>query len=134
MNTEQTLILVKPDAFKRKLVGKILQRFEEKGFNIKQLKSYDFEKDKAQEFYSVHNNKPFFNELVSFICSGTVVACIIEGNNAISTVRIMIGLTKSFDAVPGTIRGDYGLGITDNIIHASDSHESFIKESSVIFS
>jgi nucleoside-diphosphate kinase len=133
MNIEKTLILVKPDAFKRKLVGKILQRFEEKGFAIKQLKTYNFEIDKAQEFYSVHKNKPFFNELVSFICSGTVVACIFEGNNAISTVRIMTGLTKSFDASPGTIRGDYGLGITDNIIHASDSHESFIKESSVIF-
>jgi nucleoside-diphosphate kinase len=133
MNIEKTLILVKPDAFKRKLVGKILQRFEEKGFDIKQLKTYNFEIDKAQEFYSVHKNKPFFNELVSFICSGTVVACILEGNNAISTVRIMTGLTKSFDASPGTIRGDYGLGITDNIIHASDSHESFIKESSVIF-
>ncbi|HEY0579433.1 MAG TPA: nucleoside-diphosphate kinase [Candidatus Nitrosocosmicus sp.] len=133
MNIEKTLILVKPDAFKRKLVGKILQRFEEKGFAIKQLKTYNFEIDKAQEFYSVHKNKPFFNELVSFICSGTVVACILEGNNAISTVRIMTGLTKSFDASPGTIRGDYGLGITDNIIHASDSHESFIKESSVIF-
>ncbi len=134
MNIEKTLILVKPDAFKRKLVGKILQRFEEKGFDIKQLKTYNFEVDKAQEFYFVHKNKPFFNELVSFICSGTVVACILEGNNAISTVRIMTGLTKSFDAAPGTIRGDYGLGITDNIIHASDSHESFIKESSVIFS
>jgi nucleoside-diphosphate kinase len=133
MNIEKTLILVKPDAFKRKLVGKILQRFEEKGFAIKQLKTYNFEIDKAQEFYSVHKNKPFFNELVSFIGSGTVVACILEGNNAISTVRIMTGLTKSFDASPGTIRGDYGLGITDNIIHASDSHESFIKESSVIF-
>ncbi len=133
MNIEKTLILVKPDAFKRKLVGKILQRFEEKGFAIKQLKTYNFEIHKAQEFYSVHKNKPFFNELVSFICSGTVVACILEGNNAISTVRIMTGLTKSFDASPGTIRGDYGLGITDNIIHASDSHESFIKESSVIF-
>jgi nucleoside-diphosphate kinase len=134
MNKEETLILIKPDAFKRKLTGKILQRFEEKGFDIKQLKTVSFEKDKAQEFYSVHKNKPFFDELVSFICSGTVVACILKGNNAISTVRIMIGHTKSFDAAPGTIRGDYGLGITDNIIHASDSHESFIKEAAVIFS
>ena len=134
MNTEQTLILVKPDAFHRKLVGKILQRFEDKGFDIKQLKTYNFKMDKAQEFYYVHKDKPFFNELVSFICSGTVVACILEGNNAISTVRIMIGHTKSFDAEPGTIRGDYGLEITNNIIHASDSLESFIKESSVVFS
>lgn len=134
MNKEETLILIKPDAFKRKLTGKILQRFEEKGFDIKQLKTINFEIDKAQEFYSVHKNKPFFDELVSFICSGTVVACILKGNNAISTVRIMIGNTKSFDAAPGTIRGDYGLGITDNIMHASDSHESFIKEAAVIFS
>jgi nucleoside-diphosphate kinase len=134
MNKEETLILIKPDAFKRKLTGKILHRFEEKGFDIKQLKTINFEIDKAQEFYSVHKNKPFFDELVSFICSGTVVACILKGNNAISTVRIMIGHTKSFDAAPGTIRGDYGLGITDNIIHASDSHESFIKEAAVIFS
>jgi nucleoside-diphosphate kinase len=134
MNVEETLILIKPDAFKRKLTGAILQRFEEKGFDIKHLKTFNFDVDKAHEFYSVHKNKPFFDELVSFICSGTVVACVLKGNNAISTVRIMIGLTKSFDAAPGTIRGDYGLGITDNIIHASDSHESFIKESAVVFS
>jgi nucleoside-diphosphate kinase len=133
MTTEKTLILVKPDAFKRKLVGKVLQRFEDKGFDIKQLKTFEFEMDKAKEFYSDHKDKPFFSELVSSICSGTIVACILEGNNAINTVRIMIGTTKSFDASPGTIRGDYGLGITDNIVHASDSHESFIKESSILF-
>jgi nucleoside-diphosphate kinase len=133
MATEKTLILVKPDAFKRKLVGKILQRFEDKGFDIKQLKTFDFGIDKAQEFYSDHKDKPFFSELVSYMCSGTIVACVLEGNNAINTVRIMIGTTKSFDASPGTIRGDYGLGITDNIVHASDSHESFIKESSILF-
>jgi nucleoside-diphosphate kinase len=133
MISEQTLIVVKPDGFKRRLTGKILARFEEKGFEIKNLKSYNFTKDKAEEFYSVHNKKPFFNELVSFISSGVVVACILEGNNAINTVRIMIGATKSFEANPGTIRGDFGLGFTDNIVHASDSSESFIKESRVIF-
>ncbi|MFB5600837.1 MAG: nucleoside-diphosphate kinase [Nitrososphaeraceae archaeon] len=131
--SEQTLIVVKPDAFARKLTGKILSRFEEKGFIIKELKSYKFSKEKAEEFYSAHNKKPFFNELVSFIISSSVVACILEGENAINTVRLMIGSTRSFDAQPGTIRGDYGLGITENIIHASDSYESFIKESNVIF-
>jgi nucleoside-diphosphate kinase len=130
---EQTLIVVKPDGFKRQLTGKVLARFEEKGLQIKQLKSYNFTKEKAQEFYSVHKDKPFFGELVSFISSGTVVACILEANNAVSTVRIMIGSTKSFEAAPGTIRGDFGLGFTDNIIHASDSPESFNKESRVIF-
>jgi nucleoside-diphosphate kinase len=133
MVSEQTLIVVKPDAFKRRLTGKILARFEEKGFEIKNLKSYNFTKDKAEEFYSVHNEKNFFNELVSFISSGTVVACILEGNNAVNTVRMMIGATKSFEANPGTLRGDFGLGFTDNIVHASDSSESFIKESRVIF-
>lgn len=131
---EQTLIVVKPDGFKRQLAGKILARFEEKGFQIKQLRSYNFTKEKAQDFYSVHKEKPFFGELVSFISSGTVVACILEGNNAVNTVRLMIGATKSFEAAPGTIRGDFGLGFTDNIIHASDSAESFNKESGVIFS
>ena len=131
---EQTLIVVKPDGFKRQLAGKILARFEEKGFQIKQLRTYNFTKEKAQDFYSVHKEKPFFGELVSFISSGTVVACILEGNNAVNTVRLMIGATKSFEAAPGTIRGDFGLGFTDNIIHASDSAESFNKESRVIFS
>ena len=126
--------MVKPDGFKRQLTGKVLARFEEKGFQIRQLKSYDFTREKAEEFYSVHKDKPFFGELVSFISSGTVVACILEGNNAVNTVRIMIGGTKSFEAAPGTIRGDFGLGFTDNIIHASDSPESFNKESGVIFS
>jgi nucleoside-diphosphate kinase len=133
MVSEQTLIVVKPDGFKRRLTGKILARFEEKGFKIKNLKSYNFTKDKAEEFYSVHSEKHFFNELVSFISSGTVVACILEGNNAVNTVRLMIGATKSFEANPGTLRGDFGLGFTDNIVHASDSSESFIKESRVIF-
>jgi nucleoside-diphosphate kinase len=134
MAVEQTLIVIKPDGFKRQLTGKVLARFEEKGLQIKNLRSYNFTKEKAQEFYSVHKDKPFFGELVSFISSGTVVACILEGNNAVNTVRIMIGATKSFEAAPGTIRGDFGLGFTDNIIHASDSPESFIKESRVIFS
>ena len=130
---EQTLIVIKPDAFARKLTGLILSRFEIKGFLIKELKSYIFTKEKAEEFYSAHKNKPFFNELVSFISSSKVVACILEGENAINTVRLLIGATRAYDAQPGTIRGDFGLGITNNIIHASDSHESFIKESQVIF-
>lgn len=133
MAVEQTLIVIKPDGFRRSLTGKVLARFEEKGFAIKNLQYYNFTKEKAKEFYSVHKDKPFFGDLVSFISSGPVVACILEGNNAVATTRIMIGATKSFEAAPGTIRGDFGLGFTDNIIHASDSAESFIKESRVIF-
>ena len=130
---ERTLVVIKPDAVRRKLAGKIISRFEEKGFTIENLKSYSFSKEKAEEFYSAHNNKPFFNELVSFIISGPSMALILHGNNAIDTVRIMIGSTKSYEAVPGTIRGDLALNITDNVVHASDSYESFIKEAAVIF-
>ena len=133
MTNEETLIVIKPDGFKRNLTGKILSRLEDKGFKIKDLKLFNFTKENAEEFYSSHMEKPFFSELVSFISSGPVVACIIDGNNAINTVRLLIGSTKSFEAAPGTIRGDFGLGITDNIVHASDSSESFIKESRVIF-
>lgn len=133
MSLEQTLIVVKPDGFRRHLTGRILARFEEKGLQIKNLTSFNFTIEKAQEFYVVHRDKAFFNDLVKFISSGLIVACILEGTNAINAVRLMIGATKSFEATPGTIRGDFGLGIADNIIHASDSYESFIKESRVIF-
>ena len=132
-NLEQTLIVVKPDGLKKGLVGKIISRFEEKGFQIVNLRSFQFNTDTARKFYDAHKDKHFFNELVSFICSGKTVGCILEGNNAISTIRLMVGNTKSTEAQPGTIRGDFGLGITDNIIHASDSAESFIKESKIIF-
>jgi nucleoside-diphosphate kinase len=130
---ERTLVVIKPDAVKRKLAGTIISRFEEKGFIIENLKSYSFTKKKAEEFYSAHSNKPFFKELVSFITSGPTMALILDGNNAINTVRMMIGSTKSYEAAPGTIRGDLALNITDNIVHASDSYESFIKEAGVIF-
>jgi nucleoside-diphosphate kinase len=130
---EQTLIVVKPDGFKKGLVGKIIARFEEKGFQIVNLKLFQFDEETAKRFYDAHKDKHFFNELVSFICSGKTVGCILEGNNAIATVRLMVGNTKSNEALPGTIRGDFGLGFTDNIIHASDSAESFIKESKIIF-
>ncbi|MFZ0557024.1 MAG: nucleoside-diphosphate kinase [Nitrososphaeraceae archaeon] len=130
---ERTLVVIKPDGVKRKLAGKIISRFEEKGFTIEILKSYSFTTEKAKDFYSAHSNKPFFNELVSFITSGPTMALILDGNSAINAVRLMIGSTKSYEAAPGTIRGDLALNITDNIIHASDSYESFIKEAGVIF-
>jgi nucleoside-diphosphate kinase len=130
---EQTLFIVKPDAVARKLVGQIISRFESKGFKFLKLKMFTFTKAQAQEFYSVHNTKPFFGELVDFITSGPVVAAVIEGNNAIATTRLLVGATKSYEAAPGSIRGDFGLGISDNIIHASDSKENFEKEARVVF-
>jgi len=132
--SEQTLFIIKPDGVKRGLIGEIISRFENRNFKFAKLKMFTFTKEMAQEFYSDHNDKPFFGELVSFITSGPVVAAVIEGDNAIATTRLMVGSTKSFEAQPGTIRGDLGLGITDNIIHASDSPKSFEKEVKVVFS
>ena len=130
---EKTLFIVKPDAIARNLFGEIVARFERKGFKILKLKMFVFSQEQAEKFYDVHKDKPFFGELTSFITSGPVVAAIIEGNNAIATTRIMIGATKSFEAEPGSIRGDFGLGFSENVIHASDSQESFDHESRVAF-
>jgi nucleoside-diphosphate kinase len=115
--TQQTLFIVKPDAVARNLVGEVISRFEKKGFKLLKLKMFTFSQQQAEKFYDVHKDKPFFGELTSFITSGLVVAAIIEGNNAIATTRIMIGATKSFEAAPGSIRGDFGLGFSENIIH-----------------
>jgi len=114
-------------------VGEIISRFERKGFSLVKMKLMNLTRQQAEEFYSVHKDKPFFGELVDFVTSGSVVSAVIEGNNAIATTRIMVGATKSFEASPGSIRGDYGLGFTDNIIHASDSLESFEHEQNVVF-
>ncbi|RNJ80338.1 MAG: nucleoside-diphosphate kinase [Nitrosopumilus sp. H8] len=130
---EKTLFIIKPDAVSRGLTGRIISRFERKGFVIDSMKMFTFSKEQAEKFYNVHKDRPFFGELVSFITSGPVVAAIIQGNNAIATTRMMIGATKSFEADPGSIRGDYGLGFSENVIHASDSQSSFEHESRVAF-
>ena len=130
---EETLIVVKPDGVRRGLVGEIIGRFERKGFAVKSLQMQTMSKGMAEEFYSVHKDKPFFSELVAFITSGPVVGVILSGRDAVATVRRMVGATKSWEADAGTIRGDFSLGYTDNTIHASDSAESFKKESGVFF-
>jgi len=131
--TEQTLIVLKPDAVERNLIGELISRFEKKGFKVVKLKMLKFTKDMAEEFYSAHKEKPFFGELVSFITSERVVASVIEGDNVVAMTRTIIGATKPSEAAPGTIRGDFGAGITNNSIHASDSLESFEKEVKVVF-
>ena len=130
---ERTLFVVKPDAVSRGLVGEIVSRFEAKGFRLEALRMMRFTREQAESFYAVHKERPFFSDLVGFITSGPVVAGVLEGNNAVATVRIMVGATKSFEAAPGSIRGDLGLGFTDNIIHASDSAASFEHEHTVAF-
>ena len=131
--TEQTLIIVKPDAVKRNLAEEILSRFKKKGFSVSKLKTFNFTVEMAKQFYSVHSSKPFFSELVSFITSGKVVVAIIEGDNVINVTREIIGKTNPKEADAGTIRGDFGISITENSIHASDSSESFDKEVNVVF-
>ncbi len=131
--TEQTLIIVKPDAVKRNLAEEILSRFKKKGFSVSKQKMLNFTTEMAKQFYSVHSSKPFFDELVSFITSGKVVAAIIEGDNVINVTREIIGKTNPKEADAGTIRGDFGISITENSIHASDSSESFDKEVNVVF-
>jgi len=130
--SEKTLILIKPDAVKRGLVGRIIQRMEDKGFQLLDIRMIRMDRETAEKFYSVHRGKPFFEDLVSFITSGPVVAVILQGRNAVEAVRTMIGSTDASKAPPGSIRGDFSLGLTDNSIHASDSEESFIREASAL--
>jgi nucleoside-diphosphate kinase len=130
---ERTLIVVKPDGVRRGLVGEIMGRFESKGFKIEELQMLTMSRSQAEPFYAVHRDKPFFGELVTFITSGPVVGAVLSGKDAVATVRRMVGATKSWEAAPGTIRGDLGLGLTDNTIHASDSAESFTKEHAAFF-
>jgi nucleoside-diphosphate kinase len=130
---QETLVVLKPDSVKKGLVGELVGRFERKGFTIKKLQMITMSKPQAEEFYAVHKGKPFFPELVSFVTSGPVVGMVLSGRDAVATVRRMVGATKSWEAEAGTIRGDYSLGYTDNVVHASDSAESFAKESKAFF-
>jgi len=133
MAVEKTLVLVKPDGVRRGLIGEVISRFERKGLRIRALKMLWMTREQAEEFYSVHREKPFYNDLVEFITSGPIVAMVLEGDEAISVVRLMIGATDGRKAAPGTIRGDFALSIQDNVVHASDSKESFEREFKVVF-
>lgn len=130
---EKTLILIKPDGVKRRLVGKIVSRFEEKGLKIVALKMIQMDRERAKKHYAVHKERPFFKDLVEYIISGPIIAAILEGNNAITITRAMSGATDGSKAQPGTIRGDFSTGIEKNIIHASDSQESYEYESPIFF-
>ena len=133
MPIERTLIMVKPDGVRRGLVGEVISRFEKKGFKIIALKMLRLSREKAEEFYKVHKGKEFFESLINFITSGPVVAFVIEGESAISVARRLIGETDGRRAAPGTIRGDFSLSIQENVVHASDSPESYKHEVRVIF-
>ncbi len=126
--------MIKPDGVQRRLVGKVLQRFEEKGLRIVGLKLIRMEPKTAENLYSVHKGKPFYDTLVRFITSGPVVVMAIEGFKAIEITRKLLGATFGFNAEPGTIRGDYGSSKGFNLIHGSDSPESVARELPIFFS
>jgi len=132
-NLERTLVILKPDAIQRGIVGEIISRFEKKGFKIVGLKMMEVDPKLAEQHYIEHKDKPFYSELVEFITSGPVIVFVVEGKNAISNVRKMVGSTNPEEALPGTIRHDYGLHIGKNIIHASDSRESAEREIDLFF-
>ena len=131
--TEYTLIFLKPSAIRRGLIGEIISRFERKGLEIVDLRMLIMTNEMAREFYSVHEGKPFFDTLINTISGEKIVAAVLRGRDAISVVRKLVGATDPVKAEAGTIRGDWGLDITDNVIHASDSKESFEKEVKILF-
>ncbi len=124
MERQRTFVLLKPDAVERRLVGELIRRLESKNLNIIALKLLRVDKALAERHYAEHREKPFFQELIGFITRGPVVAMVVEGPQAITVVRQMMGATNPFQATPGTIRGDFGLDLTANLIHGSDSPES----------
>ena len=130
---ERTLVLLKPDAVQRGLVGPILARFEQKGLKLVGLKLRQFPTALIQRHYEAHKARPFYGALVDFMTSGPVVALVLEGNNAIEVVRRLMGKTNAAEAEPGTIRGDFALSRSNNLVHGSDSAEAAKKELALFF-
>jgi nucleoside-diphosphate kinase len=130
---EKTLILVKPDAFARGLSGEIIARFERKGLKIIAAKYMTVAEALAKQHYAEHAERPFFDELVSFITSGPIMALVFEGEDAIKAARQVIGATNPLEAFPGSIRGDFAIAVGTNMVHGSDSPESGIREASLFF-
>ena len=130
---DRTLILVKPDAFERGLTGEIIARFERKGLTIVALKHMTVDRDLAEQHYAEHEDKPFFSDLVDFITGGPLVAAVLEGHEAVAAARQLIGATNPVEAAPGSIRADFGLEVTFNMVHGSDSDESAEREIGIWF-
>jgi nucleoside-diphosphate kinase len=130
---ERTLILVKPDAFARGLTGEIVARFERKGLRIVALRSMKLTSELAERHYAEHAERPFFGELVEFITSGTLVAMVLEGTEAVTAARQVIGATNPLEAAPGSIRGDFAIETGANMVHGSDSPASAERETALFF-
>ncbi|WP_261664141.1 nucleoside-diphosphate kinase [Deinococcus sp. Marseille-Q6407] len=133
MSTERTFAMIKPDGVRRGLTAEILRRIELKGYRVVGLKLYQIPRETAESHYGEHREKPFFGELVDFITSGPVVALALEGENAISGWRSMMGATNPASAAPGTIRGDLATSMSENVTHGSDSPESAQRELGLFF-
>ncbi len=133
MAEESTLLIVKPDAVRRGLVGEILRRVEAKGLRIAEMRLIHIDRDLAERHYAEHGEKPFFGELVDFITSGDVIVVRLTGEQAIGVLRTLMGPTDPASAPPGTIRGDFGTVITENLVHGSDSPESARRELKLFF-
>jgi len=131
---ERTLFMVKPDGVARGLVGEIVSRIERRGLAIRAMRLLWVSPEQAADHYAEHSEKPFYPGLVEFITSGPVVAMVIEGDSAVSTVRGMMGATNPLDSAPGTIRGDFALEIGENIVHGSDSPANGEREIAIYFS
>ena len=130
---QQTLLLLKPDAVQRRLIGTIIERFERKGLRLVALKFVRVDRPLAEKHYAVHNSKPFYESLLQFLTSGPTVAMVWEGREAVAVCRNLIGATDGVKAVPGTIRGDYALTVQNNLIHGSDSPENAAAEVALWF-
>ena len=130
---ERTLVLVKPDGVERGLVGEIVSRIEAKGLRFVEGRFFTISKDLAERHYAEHLEKPFFPDLLAFITSGPVLALCVEGPEAVKVVRALMGPTNPIEAPPGTIRGDYGIEVTMNLVHGSDSPESAVRELDLFF-
>ena len=130
---DKTLILVKPDAFARGLTGEVLARFERKGLAIVAMKLMTVDRDLAERHYDEHREKPFFGELVKFITGGPLVALVLEGYEAVTAARQIIGATNPLEAAPNSIRGAFGLEVQTNLVHGSDSPESAEREIGLFF-
>ena len=133
MAIERTLVLVKPDGVRRRLVGEVIRRLEAKGLDIVAVRMLQMDKEMASKHYEEHVAKPFFDDLVSFITGGRLVAMAVEGDEAISVVRTLMGATDPKKAALGTIRGDLAIELTENIVHGSDSRASARRELSLFF-
>ena len=133
MALERTLVLVKPDAMRRKLAGESVARLEQRGLELREARLLTVDRSLAEEHYAEHAEKPFFAELVDFITSGPTLALVVEGEGAIQVVRTTMGATNPADSAPGTIRGDLSLSMPDNLVHGSDSPESAEREIALWF-